>query len=222
MTNRHVAEAVADQVGNKWILQDDVTINFDDRGEGDEKRFKVKSLVYAGADPIVDVVNFAHLDLAIFEVETSNASKSKFPSPMQLSKSTKKPTTKDVIVVGYPAKPDIAALEDPTTHEVNMDIAKRLGEIFGLDYGRKYLAPGRIDKMVGTVPTDTAMWVFTHDCTTLAGNSGSMVSSFTDDFPVMGLHFAGRTLTANFAHAMSAVRASEKMPLELVERLSWT
>ncbi|MET4804403.1 S8 family serine peptidase, partial [Bradyrhizobium sp. LB11.1] len=100
MTNRHVAEAIADQVGSKWILQDDVTINFDDRGEGDEKRFKIRSLVYAGADPISDAVNFAHLDLAIFEVETSNAAKAKFPSRMLLSKSTKKPTTKDVIVVG--------------------------------------------------------------------------------------------------------------------------
>ncbi|MET4065237.1 serine protease [Bradyrhizobium sp. S3.2.6] len=221
MTNRHVAEAVADQVGNKWILQDDVTINFDDRGEGDEKRFEIKSLIYAGADPISDAVNFAHLDLAIFEVETSNAAKTKFPSRMSLSKSTKKPKTKDVIVVGYPARPDMAAIEDPTTHEASMAIAKRLSEIFGLDYGRKYLAPGRIDMTVGTVPSDTAAWVFTHDCTTLAGNSGSMVSSFDADFPVTGLHFAGRTLTANFAHALSAVRASEKMPPDLVERLNW-
>ncbi len=28
MTNRHVAEAIADEVGTTWILQDRVTINF--------------------------------------------------------------------------------------------------------------------------------------------------------------------------------------------------
>ncbi|KRQ07645.1 hypothetical protein AOQ73_12110 [Bradyrhizobium pachyrhizi] len=220
MTNRHVAEAIADQVGGKWILQDGVTINFDDRGEGDGKRFRIKSLVYAGADAIGTAVDFAHLDLAIFEVETSNGAL-QLASPMPILKSAGKPAIKDVVVVGYPAKPDIAALQDPNTREVRTDIAKRLGAIFGLDYGRKYFAPGRIDLMVGSVPGDASEWVFTHDCTTLAGNSGSMVSSFSDDFPVTGLHFAGRTLAANFAHGLSAIRVSERIPADVIERLVW-
>ncbi|RXH25494.1 hypothetical protein XH84_31360 [Bradyrhizobium nanningense] len=227
MTNRHVAEAIADEIRGKasstWILQDNATINFDDRGLGSAKRFRIKSLVFAGGDTIGREVNFSHLDMALFEVETNNGT-STLPSKMaQVADRQVGETRTDLIVVGYPARPDISALEDPSTHEIRDDIAKRLGEIFGLDYGRKYVAPGRIEGITGSLDDDRSHhWVFSHDSTTLAGCSGSCVSQIIDFFPILGLHFAGRNLTANYAHSLAAVRASGQVPAAIAERLGWT
>lgn len=227
MTNRHVAEAIADEIrgsgSSTWILQDNATINFDDRGLGSAKKFRIKSLLFAGSDTIGREVNFAHLDMALFEVEASNGSSS-FPTKMSPVGDRDVGESKvELIVVGYPARPDISALEDPETHHVRDDIAKRLGEIFGLDYGRKYLAPGRIDDVAGSLDDDRShRWVFSHDSTTLAGCSGSCVSQLIDFFPILGLHFAGRNLTANYAHSLAAVRASGHVPAAILERLGWT
>ncbi|PWE77157.1 hypothetical protein XF30_10575 [Bradyrhizobium sp. SUTN9-2] len=227
MTNRHVAEAIADEIRGKapscWIVQDNATINFDDKGLGSAKRFRIKSLVFAGGDTIGREVNFSHLDMALFEVETSNGT-TNLPSKIgQVADRQVGETKADLIVVGYPARPDISALEDPNTHEVRDDIAKRLGEIFGLDYGRKYMAPGQIEDITGSLDDDRSRrWVFSHDSTTLAGCSGSCVSQIIDFFPILGLHFAGRNLTANYAHSLAAVRASGQVPAAIAERLGWT
>ncbi|MFK4728013.1 S8 family serine peptidase [Bradyrhizobium niftali] len=227
MTNRHVAEAIADEIRGRgpstWIVQDNASINFDDRGLGSAKKFRIKSLVFAGSETIGREVNFGHLDMALFEVETSNGSSS-FPTKMsQVGDRDVGESKVELIVVGYPARPDISALEDPETHQVRDDIAKRLGEIFGLDYGRKYLAPGRIEDVAGSLGDDQShRWVFSHDSTTLAGCSGSCVSQLIDFFPILGLHFAGRNLTANYAHSLAAVRASGQVPAAILERLGWT
>ncbi len=179
-------------------------------------------MLFAGADVIGRNVDFTHLDLALLDTETSNGTRD-LPSPLPIIERTTVAAGKtDVIVVGYPARPDISAFQDPKTLDVRQDIISRLATIFGLDYGRKYLSPGRIDGPVGNVPGDPSHWIFTHDCTTLAGNSGSLVSQFSDDFPIAGLHFAGRTLAANFAHGLAAVRSSGKIPLAVLDRLQWT
>ena len=62
------------------------------------------------------------------------------------------------------------------------------------------------------VTGDTEHWVFTHDATTLGGNSGSTAIRVMSPLGVAGLHFGGATLTANFAHSLAAVKASGKLP----------
>jgi endonuclease G len=65
-----------------------------------------------------------------------------------------------------------------------------MDEIFGNVYDKKRLAPGQL-----TGSDSTAL---RHDCSTLGGNSGSVVLSLRTGEAV-GLHFAGRFLVSNFA-----------------------
>ncbi|MFY1620994.1 DNA/RNA non-specific endonuclease [Micromonospora sp. WMMD736] len=83
-----------------------------------------------------------------------------------------------VAVIGYPAR------------DSRIPDADLMDRIFGDVYNKKRLAPGQVlDPIGGTLR---------HDCSTLGGNSGSVVLSLgTGD--AVGLHFAGRFLEANFA-----------------------
>ena len=87
-----------------------------------------------------------------------------------------------------------------------MDVVLRLQQIYDMKYGIKYLSPGLVMTSSEAVPDSPKHWVFTHDATSLGGNSGSCVLSFDHDLDVAGLHFAGNWLRANFAHAMDEVR----------------
>ena len=100
-------------------------------------------------------------------------------------------------------------------------IGRRLAMIFGLDYGRKYFSPGVVDQPAGTVKGDGRGWIITHDATTLAGSSGSGVTRFSDGLPILGLHFAGRVMTANYAHSLAAVEQSLVLPGSVTDRLNW-
>lgn len=89
-----------------------------------------------------------------------------------------------VAVIGYPARdsriPDVALMD----------------QIFGNVYDKKRLAPGQL--------IEPGSGVVRHDCSTLGGNSGSVVLSL-DTGEAVGLHFAGRFLEANFAVPSAAV-----------------
>ena len=74
-----------------------------------------------------------------------------------------------------------------------------------MKYGVKYLSPGLVMTSSDAVPDSPRGWVFTHDATSLGGNSGSCVLSFDNHLDVAGLHFAGDWLRANYAHAMDRV-----------------
>jgi hypothetical protein len=221
-----VAEAIADVVAgadgvDRWFLRDSVSINFDDRGRGNEMRFKVREIVAAGPAHIGDTVDFAHLDMVILDVETENAA-GKLPKPIGLINDLEEAKlSQDIAVIGYPARPDRAALDDPAGKETAETIGRRLAMIFGLDYGRKYFSPGFVDQPAGTVKGDGRGWIITHDATTLAGCSGSGVLRFTDGLPILGLHFAGRVMTANYAHSLAAIRQSGVLPAEVTDRLNW-
>jgi endonuclease G len=83
-----------------------------------------------------------------------------------------------VAVIGYPAR-------DSRVPEVEL-----MDRIFGNVYNKKRLAPGQLIGMDGSD--------LKHDCSTLGGNSGSVVLSL-DSGQAIGLHFSGRFLEANFA-----------------------
>lgn len=227
VTNRHVAEAIADVVAgaggtSQWYLRDNVTINFDDRGRGNEKRFKVKGIVAAGASQIGETVDFAHLDMAVLDVESKNDLGKDLLKPIGLVDDPQEAgVIQDIALIGYPARPDLAALDDPSGKESAETIGRRLAMIFGLDYGRKYFSPGAVDQPAGAVKGDARSWIITHDATTLAGSSGSGVVRFAEGLPIMALHFAGRVMTANYAHSLAAVRQSAMLPEDVTRRLNW-
>ncbi|MHC2789112.1 serine protease, partial [Bradyrhizobium liaoningense] len=88
MTNRHVLEAIAEEVGSPtgstWIFSfGEVTIDFSENANG-SARFRVKSVIGCGPDPIEGKVRFPRLDMALLEVETSNAAGQKLPAPLPL------------------------------------------------------------------------------------------------------------------------------------------
>jgi endonuclease G len=97
--------------------------------------------------------------------------------PIQLATSEPRARTQ-VAVIGYPARdsriPDQDLMED----------------LFGNVYDCKRLAPGQIKGI--------EHGLLTHDCSTLGGNSGSVVLDLATG-KALGIHFAGRFLEANFA-----------------------
>lgn len=98
------------------------------------------------------------------------------PSPISLAENEQ--PEEFVAVIGYPAR-------DSRIPELDL-----MDRIFGNVYDKKRLAPGQL-----ITPANNAI---RHDCSTLGGNSGSVVLSLTTGKAV-GLHFAGRFLQANFA-----------------------
>jgi endonuclease G len=82
-----------------------------------------------------------------------------------------------VAVIGYPAR------------DSRIPDQQLTDEIFGNVYDKKRLAPGQL--------TGSDLTSLHHDCSTLGGNSGSVVLSL-ETGEAVGLHFAGRFLRTNF------------------------
>jgi hypothetical protein len=225
MTNRHVLEAIAEEVsnaaGSKWVFNfDQVTIDFSETADG-SARYRVKSVIAAGPEPIEERVRFPRLDMALLEVETSDAAGKPLPKPLRMIDA--RPELQqmgDMFTIGFPARPSTSSMIDPATNTFSMDVSKRLAQIFNLKFGRKYVSPGVVDRPTG-VAGDIRNWVFSHDATTLGGNSGSAAIRFMDPLGVVGLHFGGATLTANYAHQVAAVKASGILPALTQQGITW-
>jgi hypothetical protein len=225
MTNRHVLEALADEVvgpaSRTWVFSvGQITIDFSPTANG-TARFRIRSVIAAGLDAIRETVRLPRLDMALLEVETINDAGTKLPAPLTLIDARPELDQKgDLFTIGYPARPSTSSMIDPATGKFSLQVSQRLAQIFNLSYGRKYLSPGRVEQPTG-VPGDIRHWVFTHDATTLGGNSGSCVIRFFDRLGVAGLHFGGATLTANYAHSLAAVKASGVLPNLMTAGISW-
>lgn len=226
MTNRHVLEAIAEEFrkldgSTGFAFTGEPSINFADDGLGDARRFRITRVIAAGPDRIDDTVDFAHLDMALLQVETRNSANMDLPAALPMIEDPQIAASKaEIFVAGYPARPPAAAVLDPETNVIRPDVVARLREIFGLAYSVKYLSPGEIDNPAGSLTGDARGWVFAHDATTLGGNSGSWVIRIGEPFGVIGLHFGGGTLRANFAHGIAAVRKTGLIG-QLGDELTW-
>ncbi len=139
-----------------------------------------------GIDRVIYLADPAVADIALLRLKPSG----QLPPPIPLA--TKDPTTgTDIAVVGYPARDDQGRGSTP-------EMAAR---IFGDIYDVKRLAPGKIQQ---GHERDRKKWFFTHDATTLGGNSGSVVLDM-DQGAAVGLHFGGLTLRENHAVKASAL-----------------
>ncbi|WP_165971603.1 S8 family serine peptidase [Cupriavidus sp. L7L] len=214
LTNRHVLQAFAAPIPRRnnpqqWVMTaDNVTIDFSDEPSSltTKTRFQVLSVIGAGPDEIRDdAVNFACLDAALLQVKTVNDEGGELPAPLSLlEKSTLSDLHRPVFVVGYPAEP--SALPRDAAGEIDVLIAGRLLELFGAEYGTKYLSPGEVILKEKQSARDPHGWVFAHDSTTLPGSSGSAAVSHLDPTGVVGLHFGGQWMRENYAHALSAIK----------------
>jgi len=205
MTNRHVLEAIAEEVrtsrGSHWIFADDEPgIDFSESGL-DGTRFPVRRVVFAADQAIEGKVDLAALDLVVLEIEGDTSA---LPPPLELSRDSGRVREgAELFTVGYPARPGPGAFVDPNGDVPGAEIAARLGQIFGISYGRKYLSPGEIVRGTGAMGGDLREWVFSHDATTLGGSSGSMIIALGGNADVVGIHFAGQVMTHNFAHQIA-------------------
>jgi serine protease len=215
MTNRHVLEACVDEIfgpaGSEWSFgRGAVTIDFSETGDGSD-RFDLTSVLQTGTDPVRGIENLAHLDMAVFGMAAGMTGVTDTRRPLSLSRNLDPHA--DLMVIGYPAAPGTSALVDPNTGLVSTAIAQRLKTLFGTDYGRKYVSPGRVMGQPGAFAADVESWVISHDCTTLGGNSGSAVIQLTANPGVAALHFSGAPLSSNKAHFLSRVDTSRFGPI---------
>ena len=173
VTNRHVAAEFGNKRGDKFVFRSgvfgDMSANIDFLEEfGSSARNEMV------LREILHIEDEDGPDLAFLRVDSAGG----VLSP-HIPLSMREPrASQDVAVIGYPAR-------DSRIPEI--DVMER---IFGDVFDKKRLAPGQLRE-----PSDGSL---THDCSTLGGNSGSVVLDL-DSGEAVGIHFAGTYLKANFA-----------------------
>jgi endonuclease G len=187
VTNRHVADVFVDRGTDQLVFRRELgrsvraSINF--RAEylqEEEHEFRLpRPLHVEGRDGP---------DLAFFQVHPqSDLGEALGAPPIDLAAESPTPG-QEVAVIGYPGRDD--RRNDPWLADL----------LFTGVYGVKRLAPGK----VGEAHPD----YFTHDCSTLGGNSGSVVLDLATGKAV-GIHFAGSYREANYA--VPAARLAERL-----------
>ena len=208
VTNRHVMEGFAEplpsQGAPRYILVRGTRIDFSPGANDPAHQFEIDSVVGAGTKRIGRVADPAKLDMAVLRLRPGSAP---LPAPVSPQPLALNEQIQDLIAVGYPAEPTMSAAVDPVSGKVSAKAWDRLMDIYQLGYGKKYVSPGLIMAALGTVDGDPQHWAFSHDATTLPGNSGSLMASL-GTAGAFGLHFGGAPLRQNLAHGLSAVRAA--------------
>lgn len=177
VTNRHVAEFFSRGSGRTAVLTQDpfgqpVPAQIDFREEYSRREaaeFAVAEIV------LIEELDPRFPDLALLKLRRGNTA---LPPPVEFLAQLPKIGDATIAVVGYPAwdyRNDAATMQ----------------RLFGDIYGVKRLAPG-------TVSDAGEGFVFEHDCTTLGGNSGSVVLD-AESGKAVGLHFAGEFGVRNLA-----------------------
>lgn len=180
MTNRHVAQLFSQGLGEGQgklrFRSGDAAIDFnrrvDSKAEDRTGWFNVIS---------VEMIH-PYWDMSLLRVDGLTDA---FPA---LSLSILKPedlVDRDVVAVGYPARDDRS----------NLDLQDR---IFERTYNVKRLQPGKIRTREKIRSFESTVNAMTHDSSTLGGNSGSAIIDIQTG-QVVGLHFAGIYLKANYA-----------------------
>jgi endonuclease G len=181
VTNRHVA--------NEFALR---------KGEGFTFRMGMLGPIAARTDFLQEIDNLRTLefkllrplhieeepgpDVSFFEIETV-AGDSKLSQPIELALNVSE--TNAAATIGYPAYD--SRIPDP----------ELMTSLYGNVYDKKRLAPGAITKVEESR--------LLHNCTTLGGNSGSVVIDL-DSGKAIGLHFSGSFLATNYAVRADVVR----------------
>jgi endonuclease G len=195
-----------DWVGTGWLVGEDTVVTnrhvareFAERdGEGFRFRMGTRSRrMTASLDFLEEYENSAELTFpveSILHIEgsegpdiaflrLSRAAASQLAVPIPLSKA-QPGGDRFIAVIGYPAR-------DSRIPERDL-----MESIFGRIYEKKRLAPGML--------IDFSSGVLRHDCSTLGGNSGSVLFDY-ERGEAVGLHFSGRFLEANYAVPAAAV-----------------
>jgi len=182
VTNRHVAEVFGKNKGTGFVFR---------QGAGGKQVEAFIDFLQEADCPdelTFKIISILHIedeigpDMAFLRVELSD--KKAISAPISLF--TQLPAINlSVAVIGYPAR------------DSRISDQKLMLDIFGDVYDKKRLAPGQI---IGSSANELL-----HDCSTLGGNSGSVVIDLTTGMAV-GLHFAGKFLEKNFAVPSAVIK----------------
>jgi Trypsin-like peptidase domain len=175
VTNRHVAREFGRSGGDGFTFR--VGTNggpMTSRIDFLEEAQRLVSLEYA-VKSILWIAPSGEPDVAFMRVARA-AGDRPLASPIPLAESVA--ADDFVAAIGYPAR-------DPRIPDQDL-----VHKIFGDVYDKKRLAPGQI---IDVKPDELE-----HDCSTLGGNSGSVLINLQTG-QATGLHFAGLFLEANFA-----------------------
>jgi hypothetical protein len=145
---------------------------------------------------------FGHIDAVTMRIEPIDA-KSQIPeAPVRLSGTVpdyKNAQGSSFCTIGFPSEPSIKSTSDVDWNFV-------LKTLFESQFGAKRLAPGKMILPLEANIADPLRISFGHDATTFGGASGSPIIAWNaPDQPVVGLHFAGRTMASNYAIAIAKV-----------------
>jgi endonuclease G len=178
MTNRHVARLFTEGVGDRGLIYRSGDAALDFKREVDTPADDREAYV------IVRSVKMVHpyWDMALLEVENLPAGH----PPLKLSVHAPEDLAgRDVVVVGYPAR----------DNRNDLDLQDR---IFARKYNVKRLQPGQLRPRANVLSFEQTVNALTHDSSTLGGNSGSAILDLQSG-EIVGLHFAGEYLKANYA-----------------------
>jgi len=199
LTNRHVAHHFVTGVGDRRVafrtgLSSEIDLQRDHRRWPEPLLLSVEKVLLV----------HPYWDLAVLEIrgfaELGRAPLSLLSAPVTNNRA--------VAIIGHPA-------EDP-----GGNVALQ-AKIFGPLFERKFLQPGILRRLDAEVRSfDRVVQALDHDCSTLGGNSGSpLLDLETGD--IVGLHFAGAYLRANYAvPAWQLARDPRLVDLGLFEALA--
>jgi endonuclease G, mitochondrial len=176
MTNRHVAELLCQGLGTRLIYRPGAAgIHFGrERNTHDDRDPRAVTSA---------VMVHPYWDMALLRVDGLAT------APLALAAiAGEEVVDRDVVVIGYPAR-------DPRNDLVEQD------RIFARTYNVKCVQPGKLRAARPAWSFGAEVPAQVHDASTLGGNSGSAVVDVATG-QVVGLHFRGRYLVANYAVPM--------------------
>lgn len=184
ITNRHVADLVARHDGTRFVFRPGrfgrgrigVSVDFyHEHGSQATDVYEIDHVIWI--EP-----NERNADLALLAVKPGPSARGK------IELATNDPAEGTfVATIGYPARAFSDAIPDQ----------ELMNKLYGGVFEVKRVAPGYM-----TPPSEG--WV-THDCTTLGGNSGSVVVD-AGTGEAVALHFAGLYMVENYAVPASTIR----------------
>lgn len=174
VTNRHVAREFGRRDGDRFVFRQGF-------GGTMASRIDFREEIGGGAAREFELAKILHIedengpDVAFLQVTPRSGDPLAAPIPLGARTARAR---QQVAVIGYPAR-------DSRIPEQDLML-----RIFGEVFDKKRLAPGQVKRVEAGLVL--------HDCSTLGGNSGSVVLDL-ETGEALALHFSGRFLDANFA-----------------------
>ncbi|MGB7832831.1 MAG: DNA/RNA non-specific endonuclease [Xanthobacteraceae bacterium] len=186
VTNRHVAREFAERKGDGFAFKVGLTEPMSGQLDFVQEIDNPERLVFKLVRPL-HIEEPPGPDVSFFEIEMVSGD-ARLANPIELASTISAPeqlATLQVATIGYPAYD--SRIPEP-------DLMER---IYGKVYNKKRLAPGGVTRL-----DEALLW---HNCTTLGGNSGSVVFDLNSG-RALGLHFSGSFLVTNYAVRADVVK----------------